>query len=241
MTRSTRHTPAPRPDPLKEKHHDTRTPRRARQRDPRHPPRRPHPRPATPHRRHRRARSSRATASRAPAPPRRPASCPSSRAPRRCASAPPIARPGKIVCIGLNYRDHAEETGAAVPAEPVVFMKDPSTVVGPFDDVLIPRALGEDRLGGRARRRDRQRRPATSTRPTTAARPRRRLRALARRVGARVPARARRPVGQGQELRDLQPARPRPRARGRGRRPAGPRPAAVGQRRAAPERHDRRA
>lgn len=51
----------------------------------------------------------------------------------------PIARPGKIVCIGLNYRDHAEETGAAIPAEPVVFMKDPSTMVGPFDQVLIPR------------------------------------------------------------------------------------------------------
>lgn len=51
----------------------------------------------------------------------------------------PIAAPGKIVCIGLNYRDHAEETGAALPAEPVIFMKDPSTVVGPFDDVLIPR------------------------------------------------------------------------------------------------------
>jgi 2-keto-4-pentenoate hydratase/2-oxohepta-3-ene-1,7-dioic acid hydratase in catechol pathway len=53
--------------------------------------------------------------------------------------APPVARPGKVVCIGLNYHDHAAETGAAVPAEPVVFMKDPSTVVGPFDDVLIPR------------------------------------------------------------------------------------------------------
>ena len=51
----------------------------------------------------------------------------------------PVARPGKVVCIGLNYRDHAEETGAALPAEPVVFMKDPSTVVGPFDTVLVPR------------------------------------------------------------------------------------------------------
>jgi len=51
----------------------------------------------------------------------------------------PIARPGKVVCIGLNYRDHARETGAAEPGEPVVFMKDPSTVVGPFDTVLIPR------------------------------------------------------------------------------------------------------
>ncbi|MET4638342.1 fumarylacetoacetate hydrolase family protein [Mycetocola sp. 2940] len=52
----------------------------------------------------------------------------------------PIARPGKIVCVGLNYRDHAAETGAAIPGEPVLFMKDPSTVVGPFDDVLVPRA-----------------------------------------------------------------------------------------------------
>ncbi|MEV0425579.1 fumarylacetoacetate hydrolase family protein [Micromonospora sp. NPDC050495] len=51
----------------------------------------------------------------------------------------PISRPGKIVCIGLNYRDHAAETGAAIPTEPVVFLKDPATVVGPFDTVLIPR------------------------------------------------------------------------------------------------------
>jgi 2-keto-4-pentenoate hydratase/2-oxohepta-3-ene-1,7-dioic acid hydratase in catechol pathway len=52
---------------------------------------------------------------------------------------PPIARPGKIVCIGLNYRDHAAETGAPLPAEPVVFLKAPSTVVGPYDEVLVPR------------------------------------------------------------------------------------------------------
>ncbi|MFC1421080.1 fumarylacetoacetate hydrolase family protein [Streptacidiphilus cavernicola] len=51
----------------------------------------------------------------------------------------PVARPGKVVCIGLNYRDHAEETGAAIPPRPVVFMKDPGTVVGPHDRVLIPR------------------------------------------------------------------------------------------------------
>ncbi|GAA3485251.1 fumarylacetoacetate hydrolase family protein [Streptomyces yanii] len=51
----------------------------------------------------------------------------------------PIAGPGKVVCVGLNYRDHAEETGAAVPERPVVFMKDPATVVGPYDRVLIPR------------------------------------------------------------------------------------------------------
>jgi 2-keto-4-pentenoate hydratase/2-oxohepta-3-ene-1,7-dioic acid hydratase in catechol pathway len=51
----------------------------------------------------------------------------------------PIAQPTKIVCIGLNYRDHAEETHAKLPAEPVVFMKDPSTIVGPFDTVFVPR------------------------------------------------------------------------------------------------------
>jgi len=48
-------------------------------------------------------------------------------------------RPGKIVCIGLNYRDHAAETGAAIPAEPILFMKAPDTVVGPHDTVLVPR------------------------------------------------------------------------------------------------------
>ena len=51
----------------------------------------------------------------------------------------PIATPTKIVCIGLNYRDHAEETHAKLPEEPVVFMKDPSTIVGPFDTVFVPR------------------------------------------------------------------------------------------------------
>ena len=51
----------------------------------------------------------------------------------------PVARPGKVVCIGLNYSDHAAETGQAPPERPVVFMKDPATVVGPYDDVLIPR------------------------------------------------------------------------------------------------------
>ncbi|WP_036331229.1 fumarylacetoacetate hydrolase family protein [Microbispora sp. ATCC PTA-5024] len=51
----------------------------------------------------------------------------------------PVVRPGKVVCIGLNYRDHAAESGADIPAEPVVFMKAPDTVIGPFDEVLIPR------------------------------------------------------------------------------------------------------
>jgi 2,4-diketo-3-deoxy-L-fuconate hydrolase len=51
----------------------------------------------------------------------------------------PIARPHQILCIGLNYRDHAAETGQAVPAEPIVFTKSPNTLVGPNDDVRIPR------------------------------------------------------------------------------------------------------
>jgi 2,4-diketo-3-deoxy-L-fuconate hydrolase len=51
----------------------------------------------------------------------------------------PVARPSKIVCIGLNYADHAKETGAAIPAEPVVFMKSTTALVGPFDDITIPK------------------------------------------------------------------------------------------------------
>ena len=50
----------------------------------------------------------------------------------------PVANPGKIVCIGLNYFDHAKETGATPPTEPILFLKTPDTVVGPHDEVLIP-------------------------------------------------------------------------------------------------------
>jgi 2-keto-4-pentenoate hydratase/2-oxohepta-3-ene-1,7-dioic acid hydratase in catechol pathway len=51
----------------------------------------------------------------------------------------PIARPHQLLCIGLNYSDHAAETGQAVPDEPIVFNKSPNTLVGPDDDVRIPR------------------------------------------------------------------------------------------------------
>jgi 2-keto-4-pentenoate hydratase/2-oxohepta-3-ene-1,7-dioic acid hydratase in catechol pathway len=51
----------------------------------------------------------------------------------------PVARPSKIVCIGLNYADHAKETGAAIPSEPVIFMKSTTALCGPFDDVVIPK------------------------------------------------------------------------------------------------------
>ena len=51
----------------------------------------------------------------------------------------PIARPHQVVCIGLNYSDHAAETGQEIPTEPIVFTKSPNTVIGPNDTVLIPR------------------------------------------------------------------------------------------------------
>jgi 2-keto-4-pentenoate hydratase/2-oxohepta-3-ene-1,7-dioic acid hydratase in catechol pathway len=50
----------------------------------------------------------------------------------------PIARPGAVVCIGMNYAAHAAESGAAPPEHPVIFFKAPNTVIGPDDDVLIP-------------------------------------------------------------------------------------------------------
>ena len=52
---------------------------------------------------------------------------------------PCVAGVGKLICIGLNYSDHAAETGMAVPSEPIIFMKATSAIVGPNDDVLIPR------------------------------------------------------------------------------------------------------
>ena len=52
--------------------------------------------------------------------------------------AEPVANVGKFVCIGLNYRDHAEESGMPIPAEPIVFMKATSAIMGPNDDVLLP-------------------------------------------------------------------------------------------------------
>lgn len=53
--------------------------------------------------------------------------------------AAPIARPGKVICIGLNYSDHAAESNMDIPQEPIVFQKGANTVVGPYDPILIPR------------------------------------------------------------------------------------------------------
>ncbi|RYZ94462.1 MAG: ureidoglycolate lyase, partial [Sphingobacteriaceae bacterium] len=51
----------------------------------------------------------------------------------------PIARPSKIVCVGLNYADHAKETNAAIPAEPVLFLKSTTALTGPFDNIVMPK------------------------------------------------------------------------------------------------------
>ena len=51
----------------------------------------------------------------------------------------PIARPSKILCIGLNYAKHAKETGAAIPTEPILFMKSTSSLTGPYDNIIIPK------------------------------------------------------------------------------------------------------
>lgn len=51
----------------------------------------------------------------------------------------PVARPSKIVCIGLNYADHAHETNASIPSEPVIFMKSTTSLCGPNDHIMIPR------------------------------------------------------------------------------------------------------
>jgi 2-keto-4-pentenoate hydratase/2-oxohepta-3-ene-1,7-dioic acid hydratase in catechol pathway len=51
----------------------------------------------------------------------------------------PIARPSKIVCIGLNYAKHAKETGANIPTEPILFMKSTTSLSGPYDQIVIPK------------------------------------------------------------------------------------------------------
>jgi 2-keto-4-pentenoate hydratase/2-oxohepta-3-ene-1,7-dioic acid hydratase in catechol pathway len=66
----------------------------------------------------------------------------SSSAPRIAADVrlgPPVRRPSKIVCIGLNYRDHARETGAEIPKEPIIFFKATTALVGPNDPLIIPK------------------------------------------------------------------------------------------------------
>ncbi len=51
----------------------------------------------------------------------------------------PLTRPSKLICVGLNYKDHAKETGAAIPTEPILFFKATSAIVGPNDDLIMPK------------------------------------------------------------------------------------------------------
>ena len=61
------------------------------------------------------------------------------RVPHSLRLGPPISRPSKIVCIGLNFRDHAKESGMEIPKEPVLFFKSTTSLVGPNDDLVIPK------------------------------------------------------------------------------------------------------
>ena len=56
---------------------------------------------------------------------------------------PPVPDPRKIVCIGLNYRDHAAESGVAVPPEPVLFSKYPTALIGHLDQIVLPRVSNQ--------------------------------------------------------------------------------------------------
>ena len=69
---------------------------------------------------------------------------------------PCVGNVGNFVAVGLNYADHAAETDLPIPAEPILFNKAPSCIVGPNDDGRDPEGLDQDRLGGRARHRHRR-------------------------------------------------------------------------------------
>ena len=83
----------------------------------------------------------------------------------------PFARPSKIVCVGLNYRDHAEESGMELPSRPLLFAKWPSSLIGPGEPIVLPEqatdvdyeaelgvVIGTRASEGAARRRARLRR-----------------------------------------------------------------------------------
>jgi 2,4-diketo-3-deoxy-L-fuconate hydrolase len=109
-----------------------------------------------------------------------PASLPLVATPGRIA--PPYAGIGKFICVGLNYADHAAESGLPVPPEPVLFMKATSAVIGANDAVVLPQ--GSEKSDWEVELRDQ------------------------RPVRAELPARARRHLGQGQGVRHLRPGRP---------------------------------
>ena len=74
----------------------------------------------------------------------------------------PMARPPKIVCVGLNYRDHAIESKMEIPSVPTIFAKFATAVIGPGDPIVLPQQLRQARLRGRVRLRGR---PPRTPRP----------------------------------------------------------------------------
>ena len=96
----------------------------------------------------------------------------------------PIPNPGKILCIGLNYRKHAEETGSPIPPYPVVFCRFDNTLAPHNGKMPRPSHCRPARLGGRAHHRDRQEVPQRAE--GEGAGRHRRLRLLQRRLGARL-------------------------------------------------------
>ena len=78
----------------------------------------------------------------------------------------PIPDPQKIVCLGLNYRDHAAESGSPIPKDPILFSKYPTSLIGTGANIVLAARQPGGRLRGRTGHRRRQTRPASPPRPT---------------------------------------------------------------------------
>ena len=114
---------------------------------------------------------------------------------------PCVGQVGKFICVGLNYSDHAAESGMAVPAEPILFMKATSSIVGPDDDILLPR--GSQKTDWEVELGVVIGKPGKFTSPKQIPRARCRLLRRPRHLGARLSARRDGAVGQGQERRHV--------------------------------------
>jgi len=113
---------------------------------------------------------------------------------------PCVGRVGKFICIGLNYADHAAESGSPVPREPVLFMKATSAICGPNDDVAVPR-IDKNRLGSRTRRDHRQ--AGEICRRERCAVPCCGILRGERSLGTRISTRKYGPMGEGEERRHI--------------------------------------
>ena len=119
---------------------------------------------------------------------------------------PCVGQVGKFICIGLNYSDHAAESGMAVPKEPIVFMKATSAIVGPNDDVVLPR--GSQKTDWEVELGVVIGQPAKYVAGGGCAVARRRLLRRQRSLRARVSARGHGAVGERQERRHVRSDRP---------------------------------